>query len=236
MALLVGLGAATTVGVAWGIAATGFDLATLDQNLPSHFEVGEPPNPTSVEWTPVKVGWTYVAVEQGRFKERWSVGDTGFDLAFVLSQANLEHFEDWRSAPLQVHPPIPETRDAFWGEHHFGWPLPAMFAVSHGLDLDAPVLQFGCSSLVTLGWGGKPAVGELPFLSRHRPGRIDLPVGIMWRGFAMNTIVYASAWWSVLFGVEFARRAMRRRRGLCVVCAYSRAGLAAGVVCPECGS
>jgi hypothetical protein len=231
---LLGLGAATTVGVAWGIAATGFDLAEVDQRLPSCFQVGELPHPTWVDWTPVKLGWTFVAVKRGRFEERWSPQFPVLNLPEL--QPNPERFEDWESAPLQVHPPIPETRDAFWGEHHFGWPFPAMFAVSHGLDLDAPVLQFGCSSLVTVGWGGKPAVGELPFLSRHRPGRLDLPVGIMWQGFAMNTILYASAWWSVLFGVGITRRALRRRRGQCVVCAYSRAGLAEGAVCPECGS
>jgi hypothetical protein len=61
------------------------------------------------------------------------------------------------------------------------------------------------------------------------------PITPIWQGFAINTAFYAGVWWCLIFGPRVARREMRRRRGQCVMCAYSRAGLAEGAVCPECG-
>jgi hypothetical protein len=42
-------------------------------------------------------------------------------------------------------------------------------------------------------------------------------------------------WGAVVVGPGVVKRAVRRRRGLCVVCGYDRRGLDVGGVCPECG-
>jgi hypothetical protein len=55
-------------------------------------------------------------------------------------------------------------------------------------------------------------------------------------GFALNTLFYAALAWLLCWRIPILIRRHRRRiRGLCVKCAYDRAGLAPGAACPECG-
>jgi hypothetical protein len=62
-------------------------------------------------------------------------------------------------------------------------------------------------------------------------GRL-LPLGVIWPGFAINTIFYAAILW-LLFATPFAvRRRIRARRGQCPACAYP---VGASEVCTECG-
>ena len=75
-----------------------------------------------------------------------------------------------------------------------------------------------------------------------------LPFHPLWPGFAINTVFYAAILW-MLFAAPFAlrrriREGGRRRRGLCVNCAYDLRGAVGGAegagdgstTCPECGS
>ncbi len=58
-----------------------------------------------------------------------------------------------------------------------------------------------------------------------------LPLRPVPMGFVLNTAIYAIA--AALYVLQIgARRAMRRRRGLCIHCGYDARSLA---VCPECG-
>ncbi|MEX2220074.1 MAG: hypothetical protein WD749_15085 [Phycisphaerales bacterium] len=65
-----------------------------------------------------------------------------------------------------------------------------------------------------------------------------LPCRPIWRGFLLDTGVYAAAWLGVLLLIRWRplRCAARARRGQCAACGYDRAGLAAGAACPECGA
>jgi hypothetical protein len=72
----------------------------------------------------------------------------------------------------------------------------------------------------------------------HKVGRgfpAAMPCRPIWSGLLLNTTLYASLWWLVAFAPGHARRALRRRRGLCPRCAYDLKGLAPGSPCPECG-
>jgi hypothetical protein len=60
-----------------------------------------------------------------------------------------------------------------------------------------------------------------------------LPVQPIWRGFAINTVLYAATAWLVIAGPFALRRVMRPRRGLCSECGYPRGSSA---VCTECGA
>jgi hypothetical protein len=72
-------------------------------------------------------------------------------------------------------------------------------------------------------------IGTINFGGRYTP---FLP---LWPGFAINTIFYAAIVW-VLFAVPGAiRRRVRRKRGQCAACGYSRRG-SSGMTCPECGA
>lgn len=64
-----------------------------------------------------------------------------------------------------------------------------------------------------------------------------LPIRVLYAGFAVNAFIYAALWFALLFGfgaTRTARRAIRKRRGLCPMCKYNvRGDLDSG--CPECG-
>ncbi len=62
-----------------------------------------------------------------------------------------------------------------------------------------------------------------------------LPLLPMPLGFAVNTVLFAAVLWASARGARAWRSSRRRRRGRCANCNYDRTGLAAGVVCPECG-
>lgn len=64
---------------------------------------------------------------------------------------------------------------------------------------------------------------------------LEFPRRPLWPGFALNTLIYAALAWG-LWRLPFAaRRRRRKRRNQCAACGYSRAGLAEGSACPECG-
>ena len=61
-----------------------------------------------------------------------------------------------------------------------------------------------------------------------------LPRGLVWPGFAINTIFYAAILWLLTFGPFIARRYIRHKRGYCIMCGYDLRGTSGGG-CPECG-
>ncbi len=73
-------------------------------------------------------------------------------------------------------------------------------------------------------------------------GRLDrdevwFPFGVIWTGFAINTIFYAAMLWLLAFGPFAARRFIREKRRRCIKCGYDLRGTSGGGgVCPECGA
>ena len=64
-----------------------------------------------------------------------------------------------------------------------------------------------------------------------------LPLGLVWPGFAINTIFHAVLLWMLwLLTLQpfAARRMIRRKRGHCIKCGYDLRG-AEHEACPECG-
>ncbi len=61
-----------------------------------------------------------------------------------------------------------------------------------------------------------------------------LPLRSIWPGFAINTLFYATLLWLFILGPLALRGVIRRKRGLCLQCAYDlRGDFSSG--CPECG-
>lgn len=111
-------------------------------------------------------------------------------------------------------------------EHRRGWPL----------------LALGCATLHRFDDGEDDRQTLYGFA--YRPGRpaawdvdlVHLPLKPLFPGFYANTLLFAAAFWAVLFWRPLRRR-RRIARGQCPACAYSLAGLPAGTdKCPECGS
>lgn len=61
-----------------------------------------------------------------------------------------------------------------------------------------------------------------------------LPYEPLWPGLIADAALHSAGWWVILSGIVALRRNIRRRRGLCPVCAYDiRSSNLAG--CSECG-
>ncbi len=119
------------------------------------------------------------------------------------------------------------SRLCSWIQDARGWPFLACWCELQDDDNPAP---FG---LIEGGIALEPSVpppGGDPFETFRA-----LPYRPIWRGLVLDTVTFAVAWPLLLFAPGFVRRELRRRRGLCLHCAYPRVGLAQGTPCPECG-
>ena len=106
-----------------------------------------------------------------------------------------------------------------------GWPCVALSSAMF-IDDDTRKMTI-VDRAITL---GGPPRGE--WMMQPLP-RI-LPYGIVWPGFAINTVFYAVTLWLLLFNLSIVRRYARFKRGHCPQCRYDlRGDSSAG--CPECG-
>lgn len=71
-------------------------------------------------------------------------------------------------------------------------------------------------------------LGGIESWVRHRP----LPIKPVWTGLLLDAVLYGAALFALSAAPGAFVRARRRRRGLCLKCAYELKGLS---VCPECG-
>ncbi len=116
-----------------------------------------------------------------------------------------------------------------WGQHAlvevhaYGWPMASLAALSR------------MSSTSDRTWSGILPIPSLPGTLGRVPG---LPLHVLVRGFALDTALYATAWYLLLSTPLPLYRAGRRRfrvsRGMCPACAYDLKGSPSGP-CPECG-
>ena len=111
----------------------------------------------------------------------------------------------------------------------YGWPL---LSFRGGYDV-VPLAQ------VNMQHDFGPA---LPEIWTHEPQNYQtceprtVPLRPMWRGVAVNSLVYGAAWWVVVVVTGATRRWLRQDSGVCRGCGYDLRGLASGAVCPECGA
>ncbi len=61
-----------------------------------------------------------------------------------------------------------------------------------------------------------------------------IPTGILWKGFCLSTLLWATLWMSLFAGLGAFKKSIRTARGMCPTCGYNLFGQrTAG--CPECG-
>ena len=153
----------------------------------------------------------------------------------VLSVMEWDERLEEPSTLIEKWSRIPDRNDlggeiSTWQESASGWPVASMW--SRLIELDP---------LHNLLVPNKPRVLPRDKLERgwlldwsFLPTQSILPNGVIWPGFAVNTIFYAAILWLVIPGPFALRRHIRRKRGLCVVCGYDlRGDFSAG--CSECG-
>ena len=71
------------------------------------------------------------------------------------------------------------------------------------------------------------------FIGPKSVGRRQLPLRVLFPGFAINTIFYAAILWLLCAAPGFVRRRIRIRRGRCAACGYP---IGTSAVCTECGN
>ncbi len=242
------LGIATTIAVAWYLAARisicgGDQLMEQDQSFaggtwsvnrftPPPFTRGVIPAPDAdppalrlvILWQP--------------HNDRSRGEHIAFDVLTLEARSMV------RERQRRLSPPAASARNAkvpdlAWDVR--GWPWPALachWEFPNGLR-ESPRLLSGGIPLSE----DPTAVPNAPFMSCRA-----LPcVPCLWGwlgadgargGFLYDTAFYAAIWFVLLFALPITRqllRARRTRRGLCPRCAYDRTGIAGTNPCPECG-
>lgn len=126
---------------------------------------------------------------------------------------------------------VPETNDLPW----------------QGFALDSTDAGFPWPSMRVESWTKGGAAGAtwsrqtgilLPRWWPWQPDSNDgyyLPATPVWPWFAVDTATYSVAFLGLVGVCRQGRRVQRRRRGLCVHCAYCLSGLPEFASCPECG-
>lgn len=161
--------------------------------------------------------------------------------SFGTTIVRRDEFDCWPWDAARIAPEL--VKDAPWPNvampaGGFGW------AVNSAEAYGWPLL---CLQWTKLHGRTAPATYRdawlIPSISARRFGirsgvDLELPLGPVWSGLAVNTVVYGMFWAAVLMLLRRVRTAVRQRRaarGLCPVCQYPMGGLIPGSACPECG-
>ncbi len=207
------MGVVTTVGVAWGLAATKFRDA--EYYLGSQ-EVEQGRLELEVCAGVGRVRRCSAFVPDYMMTSRISAL-SGYGGRRVDSLSEMHHSAEQWFHQLDHRPRLEFSQEAT------GWPRLALWC---GYDEEPKTLM----PLVRGGFAlSKERIGLLP------QGRA-LPYRPIWLGLLLDSILYACCWgaiWFVCLLPSRARRLWRLRRGLCGSCGYDVAGIAG--VCPECG-
>lgn len=116
----------------------------------------------------------------------------------------------------------------------YGWPAPAMGVRSFDSFEGCYLTNHGCTNWLAI--VPRPNTAVSGYFSGSSPHNTwGIPTDIDPRGFAFNTAVYGGSWLATLSLVGIVRNRRARKHNTCKHCNYSRNGLAAGALCPECG-
>ena len=113
-----------------------------------------------------------------------------------------------------------------------GWPLLSMWTGRE--ERNTENIPSGISSNTHQIIAGYRIQRKYMKTNSGKPEILVMPLRPLWQGFTANTIFYAALFWLLIPGPFIFRRLIRRKRGLCVKCAYDLRG-AEHEACPECG-
>lgn len=241
--LLVLLGVATSVVVAWGFAIRGYDLAEYMAAQRAGKEVGwalkrvatHLPDGRTIFFASSARGLGWSSLRSIIRQDPPRSGNVVTYLRVDVSRAPpVDRFRLVPAYPGYRYVPPPPATGCI--EYRFGWPWHGMWCARDGFDERYHDGE-GFHQLVPIGTTRDEL--KVPFSRTQRgngvPHASAIPIGFLLRGTTLNTLFYGAVWWVLLFSFGTVRHWSRRRRGVCLRCAYSREGLGAGAPCPECG-
>lgn len=201
------LGAAATVGVAWG-SELCFLRAEPSPQMPAPME---------------RDGWMWtVAQWSAPGRRTFVVMPIGSSTSAAARSVRMSRRQQAPTAdvyPEWVPFPTDNQRVREVRALGFGWPLVALRSeVWTEVGASRPRLR--------------GAVGEAPRAISRRSYPVGLSVWPVWPGLVVDTGLYAAVAAVPMFLWPAVRRRRWKREGLCSACGYERGGLP---VCPECG-
>ncbi len=209
------LGTIVNVAVAW-VVALRLDVEFVEDRMFST-EVDSVEDATEQ----AKIHLVHLNLFASRVYVLQSLQTKGFDWLDGLNDSLASAgFPTWVRAKQLMFPTVAVVYEAH------GWPCVALWSAIFRDEetFELTVLDRAISL-------GGPPRGEESF----EPLPQLLPYGVIWHGFAINTIFYAAILWLLTLGPFTARRIIRRKRGRCIKCGYDLRGTSGGEVCPECG-
>lgn len=227
------LGAATTLGVAWGVAYRGCaNNSPFTFNTESVRAFRHPEGRQLVLSWPHSEGWGWTRLAM---TTTWPGASAEGD-RFL----NRPAFAQLPLLPSEIHPPQAPNNLGY--EYQFGWPVRAMWAASDAqsnTDLGCPLVYIPLHLKSV--WTNVPITAANdwiePFETHTDPGVPAfraVPTGVLAAGFAWDTAIFASLWGAALSLPGLARKIHAKRGHRCQSCGYSLDGLTAAK-CPECG-
>lgn len=238
------LGAATTLAIAWGLAA----WAPVSGNGPRASDAFDRWDRawyiTRIRHFGVRLHWwsDLSASEPARTPAQFLQDLTSRASAAELVAESRRELVELQESGRTRYPITADNETPPWGtftgpaltptvrigsDTAFGWPAPCLwYQVVAGFD------QMTMSTVDDELAGGILLSGR----AGSRAGAFRaLPLRPIWWGLALNTLLASVVWGGLLFGPVAVRRRIRRRRGRCVRCGYDlRDQVAPG--CPECGA
>jgi hypothetical protein len=214
--LVLLLGAALNVAVAWAVAIAVEPSSTPPHTVCYRVETGRPD--TLVAWLARAPGTEEITLLELRRPPR-DEANPGTSAATPRAIDALDRLPSWFGAGCMASC-LPGGRLVTQAR---GWPLRALAAdlvFSPGQRLDQPTVRWG----IALG----PTVQYAPTV---------LPLRPVWPGFLVNTLLLALLPGVVVAAPAALRRWQRRRRGRCARCGYDLRGHTnTPTRCPECGT
>lgn len=219
LVVLFGLGIASTIGLAWGIAGARevrvFDL------FYSMYADGQ----TRLAWRGVEKGeypyLKYCVIRSPGRLDLHARGMRGRE-ENIAKLYVLEAPPAWSQCKRALLPRDNDQAGIFWLESLAGWPFLALKQIRYWNSPNPFVVEQG--------W-----IIEQTHSTAYPFGTVrSLPLQPVWPGFLADITIYAFGWGFVRMLWNASRRWRRMRQGLCPDCTYNlRHEFKGG--CPECG-
>ena len=211
-ALVLILGFCTTVAVAGAVGWFG-----LDVGKPKYFETTLKGRPESYIVTRSE------AVGRSFFQELEWVKSSAAEPRTPSEIRRDFKSADWNTAP---HSDMAWSRGGPNGSTlmvEWGWPLRCVWGATESLRDTQRSTSFGL-------YNYRGQVNPTTTYS------VAVPFAPNPWGLAVDILVWAAAWWTLLFAPARLRRYLRLRRGHCPRCNYDLRATSPASPCPECGS